>query len=158
MSRQPPPWWPENEPWPPGRHRWRRMRGHYPFFRRLGCLFAVFSLLGVAVFTAITVVVINGLGIIHLPVDVFKGLFPVAGIFLALMIVMVVLAGTNLRRMSVPLDDLLAASNRVAEGDYSARVEEKGTARGLVADKSIQFNGIPAAGRRPAKTCPARRR
>ena len=32
----------------------------------------------------------------------------------------------SLRRMSVPLDDLLNASNRVAEGDYSARVEEKG--------------------------------
>jgi signal transduction histidine kinase len=32
----------------------------------------------------------------------------------------------NLRRMSMPLDDLLNASNRVAEGDYSVRVEEKG--------------------------------
>ncbi len=102
------------------------MRGHYPFFRRLGCLFAVFSLLAVAFFAAVIAVVLNGLGIIDVPVDVFPGLFPVVGVFLALMIVMVVLAGTNLRRMSVPLDDLLAASNRVAEGDYSARVEEKG--------------------------------
>jgi two-component system OmpR family sensor kinase/two-component system sensor histidine kinase BaeS len=33
---------------------------------------------------------------------------------------------SNLRRMSIPLDDLLNASNRVAEGDYSVRVEEKG--------------------------------
>jgi len=32
----------------------------------------------------------------------------------------------SLRRMSIPLDELLNASNRVAEGDYSARVEEKG--------------------------------
>lgn len=30
------------------------------------------------------------------------------------------------RRMSRPLDDLLQASQRVAEGDYSVRVEEKG--------------------------------
>jgi two-component system OmpR family sensor kinase/two-component system sensor histidine kinase BaeS len=32
----------------------------------------------------------------------------------------------SLRRMSMPLDDLLHASDRVAEGDYSARVDEKG--------------------------------
>jgi signal transduction histidine kinase len=102
------------------------MRGRYPFFRRLGCLFAGFGFLGVAVFVAVLVIVTYSLGIIQVPAAVFQGLFPVAGVFLAFMIVMVVLAGTNLRRMSVPLDDLLAASNRVAEGDYSVRVEEKG--------------------------------
>ncbi|HZJ23218.1 MAG TPA: ATP-binding protein, partial [Anaerolineales bacterium] len=32
----------------------------------------------------------------------------------------------SLRRMSVPLDNLLEASDKVAEGDFSARVEEKG--------------------------------
>jgi signal transduction histidine kinase len=79
-----------------------------------------------AVFVAVIVFVINGLGIIHLPADQFQGLLPFAGIFLALMIAMVVIAGTNLRRISIPLDDLLAAANRVAEGDYSARVDEKG--------------------------------
>jgi signal transduction histidine kinase len=89
-------------------------------------LFAIFSFLGLAVFAAVIAIVINGLGLIHVPVDMFQGLIPVAGVFLAFMIVMVVLAGTNLRRMSVPLDDLLAASNRVAEGDYSTRVDEKG--------------------------------
>jgi len=31
-----------------------------------------------------------------------------------------------MRRLSAPLDDLLAAADRVAEGDYSAHVEEKG--------------------------------
>jgi len=35
-------------------------------------------------------------------------------------------AGANLRRMSVPLDDLLAASHRLAEGDYSVRVVPHG--------------------------------
>lgn len=32
----------------------------------------------------------------------------------------------NLRRMSMPLDDLLNASSRVAEGDFTVRVEERG--------------------------------
>ena len=35
-----PPWWPENEEWPP--KRWRHMRGT-PFFRRMGCFFLVFN-------------------------------------------------------------------------------------------------------------------
>jgi len=125
-NRQPPRWWPENEPWPPSRHHWRRKGRPFPFFRRLGCLFAGFSFLGLTVFVSIFIAVINGLGIIHIPIGMFRGVLPFAGIFLGLMIAMVVLAGSNLRRMSVPLDDLLAASNRVAEGDYSTRVEEKG--------------------------------
>ena len=128
------------------------MRGHYPFFRRLGCLFAVFSLLAVAFFAAVIAVILNGLGIIDVPVDVFPGLFPVVGVFLALMIVMVVLAGTNLRRMSVPLDDLLAASNRVAEGDYSARVEEKGPPEVLSLTRAFNSMASRLAGRRPTAT------
>jgi len=32
----------------------------------------------------------------------------------------------NLRRMSMPLDELLEASNRVADGDFTVRVEERG--------------------------------
>ena len=139
-KRQRPPWWPENEPWPPKRRHWRRMGSHYPFFRRLGCLFVGFSFLGLAVFISVVVFVINGLGIIHIPVDLFQGLLPFAGIFLALMIVMVVLTGTNLRHMSVPLDDLLAASSRVADGEYSTRVEEKGPPEILALTKA--FNSM----------------
>jgi len=52
---------------------------------------------------------------------------PTGGVLLALMISLVVVAGANLRRMSMPLDDLLAASRRVAEGDYSVRVDPRGT-------------------------------
>ena len=123
---QPPPWWPENEPWPPKRRHWRRERGHYPFFRRLGCLFAAFNFLGIAVFISVVVFVVNGLGIIHIQVNLFKGLLPFAVIFLALMIAMVVMAASNLRRISIPLDELLVAAHRVADGDFSTRVAEKG--------------------------------
>ena len=139
-KRQPPSWWPENEPWPPMRRHWHRGRGPYPFFRRLGCLFAAFNFLGVVVFVTVVIFVINGLGIIHIPVDLFQGLLPFSGIFLALMIALVVLAGTNLRRISVPLDDLLAASNRVAEGDYTTRVDEKGPPEVLSLTKA--FNSM----------------
>ena len=139
-KRQPPPWWPENEPWPPKRGHWRRERGRFPFFRRLGCLFAAFNFLGMAVFVSVVVFVINGLGIIHIPADLFQSLLPFAGIFLALMIAMLVMAGANLRRISIPMDELLAAANRVAEGDYSTRVYEKGPAEVLSLTKA--FNSM----------------
>jgi signal transduction histidine kinase len=102
------------------------MSRHSPFFRRLGCLFAIFSVFGITIFTGLIIFVINRLGIIQVPVGILQALLPVAGLFLAFMIVLIVMAGTNLRRMSAPLDDLLMGSNRVAEGDYSTRVDEKG--------------------------------
>jgi signal transduction histidine kinase len=42
------------------------------------------------------------------------------------MLVFVPIFVFSLRRFSRPLDDLLTASDRVADGDYSVRVEEKG--------------------------------
>jgi signal transduction histidine kinase len=44
--RNRPPWWPENEPWPP---RHRRHHGPPRFIRRLGCLFASLVLFTAAV-------------------------------------------------------------------------------------------------------------
>ncbi len=120
-----PPWWPENEPWPPRRRHLRR--GPYrPFFRRLGCLFLLLNLVGAAFFVAIIILLLNSLGLISVAVNRVQWLLPAGGVLLALLISAVVVAGTNLRRMSLPLDDLLAASHRLAEGDYSARVTPYG--------------------------------
>ncbi len=121
-----PPWWPENEEWPPRRRPWRNWRGRNPFLRRLGCVFAVFNLFGFILFVVIVGLILNAFGIIHLSLSQFQWLLPLGGVFLAFVIAMVALAGMNLRRMSVPLDGLLSASHRVADGDYSARVDEKG--------------------------------
>lgn len=116
-----PSWWPENEPWPPRRRHWAR--GTFrPFFRRLGCLFLLLNLVGAAFFVAIIILLLNSLGLISVAIHQAQWLVPAGGVLLALLISAVVVAGTNLRRMSLPLDDLLAASHRLAEGDYSARV------------------------------------
>jgi signal transduction histidine kinase len=64
---------------------------HYPFFRRMGCLFLLFNLLGLAVLVGMIAFIARWLG-----------------------------------RVVVPLDDLLHAADRVGQGDYSARVQEKG--------------------------------
>lgn len=128
MSEHRPPWWPANEEWPPRDPRsWRRMGRHNPFFRRLGCLFLAFNLVTLASFLAAIGFVLNLFGLINLSSPQFQWALPVTGIFFAFVIIMTVLAAiVYLRRMSLPLDDLLNASNQVAGGDYSARVEERG--------------------------------
>ena len=123
--RRRPPWWPENEDWPP--KRWQYMRGQ-PFFRRMGCFFFGFSFLAF----------VGLLGILRLvlasfidfpgspPLNRPDFIFPLG--FAGFLILMAVIfwGARTLRRMSMPLDDLLDASNKVAEGDYSVRVEAKG--------------------------------
>src|SRR5215212_8420142 len=123
--RQRPPWWPENEEWPP--KRWRYMRGN-PFFRRMGCFFFGFAFLAF----------VGLLGILRLvlaPFLDFQGappfdrpdyIFPFAFLGFILLVFTIGWGARSLRRMFTPLDELLNASDRVANGDYAARVEEKG--------------------------------
>ena len=123
---QRPPWWPQNEEWPP--KRWRYMRGK-PFFRRMGCLFILFSLFAFTGFLALLrfilapFIEIHGVPPLERPDLIF--MFGFAGFFILLAVLF--WGGRTLRRMSMPLDELLDASNKVANGDYSVRVEPKGS-------------------------------
>ena len=126
--RQRPPWWPENEDWPPTRDAWRRVRRRNPFFRRMGCFFFGFAFLAF----------IGLLGILRFVLASFfnfEGPPPLDGpgymiLFAFLGAILLVLAvawgARSIRRFSRPLDQLVEASHKVAEGDYSIRVEEKG--------------------------------
>jgi signal transduction histidine kinase len=124
-SRQRPPWWPENEEWPP--KRWRHMRGR-PIFRRMGCFFIIFNffacvgLLAVLQFILAPYVDLHGIP----PLDRPDFILPFGLLGILIFVTAVYWAVRGLRRMSMPLDDLLEASNKVAEGDYSVRVEAKG--------------------------------
>jgi len=123
-----PPWWPENEEWPPrDRRAWRYMGRRNPFFRRLGCAFLIFNLIGFVLLFSISAFILNILGVLHISGNQFGLLLPTAGILFAFLVIGFVFATRNLRRMSRPLDELVEASNKVAEGDYSARVDVKGT-------------------------------
>ncbi len=123
-----PPWWPENEDWPPRDQRaWRYMGGRNPFFRRLGCAFLIFNLIGFVLLFSISAFILNILGVLHISGNQFNLLLPAAAILFAFLVMGFVFATRNLRRMSRPLDELVEASNKVAEGDYSARVDVKGT-------------------------------
>lgn len=122
VPRQRPPWWPENEDWPPRRGHLR----HNPFFRRVGCLFLLFNLFGIVFFALVISLIAQALGLVDLHLQGFTWILPL-GVFLLATLVMG-WSFSRVRRMSRPLDELLEASRRVAEGDYSVRVEEKGVA------------------------------
>lgn len=115
-DRRPPPWWPDNEPWPPSHGpRWER-RGRF-FQYRLA------SLLGVL-----------------LPLAFFGGMFLLRSIFgtgphpprplwapwwFAFAFIVFVFVMT-MRRVGRPLGDVISAAERVASGDFKVRVRESG--------------------------------
>src|SRR5215212_7532856 len=110
--RQRPPWWPENEEWPP--KRWRYMRGN-PFFRRMGCFFFAFAflafmgLLGILRLILTTFIDPSGSPTLARP----DYIFPLGALGFILLIFAVGWGARSLRRMSRPLDELVNASNKV---------------------------------------------
>ena len=123
--RERPPWWPENEEWPPSREAWQRIGRRNPFFRRMGCVFFAFAFLA---FTGL-------LAVLRLIFTVFHGspalnrpdmLIPFGFLAFVLMLIAISWGVRSVRRWSAPLDNLVEASSKVADGDFSARVEERG--------------------------------
>ncbi len=127
LSEHRPSWWPENEEWPPrDRRAWRWMGRRNPFFRRMGCVFLLFNLIGFVLLFSISAFILNVLGLVHVAGNRFSLLLPAGAILFTITVLILVAANHNLRRISKPLDELVEASNRVADGDYSVRVAENG--------------------------------
>jgi signal transduction histidine kinase len=103
------------------------MRGN-PFFRRMGCFFMIFNVFAIIGFLALIRFIFAPFIEIHgAPVSEPLNSFLPFGVGGFLILLAAIFWGVrNLRRMSMPLDELLDASNRVADGDFSARVDEKG--------------------------------
>lgn len=99
-----------------------------PFFRRMGCFFFGFAFLAF----------VGLLGILRWvlapffdfpgspPFDRAGYILPIAFLGFILLVFTIGWGARSLRRMFTPLDELFRASERVANGDYSVRVEEKG--------------------------------
>ncbi len=121
-----PPWWPQDEPWPPvgpPYRRWYSPRGRFLWRIRLllGGLFFLF-------FIIVPVVSFWFAGGYH---GVFDGrgrpFFFGPGLLFVLLIVLGITAmGRAFRRVGAPLGDLIEAAGHVADGDYSTRVPERG--------------------------------
>jgi len=112
-----PPWWPEGEPFPPtGPGSWPGMRRH--FVRRIvvaaGLFFVLLVLASAFVFRALS----SPLG-----PGPRRGLAPIVVVLLVLAVIAV---ARSVRRMAGPVGDVMDAAERVAAGDYSTRVEERG--------------------------------
>ncbi|MFL5797446.1 MAG: sensor histidine kinase [Actinomycetota bacterium] len=116
-----PPWWPENEPWPPeGGAAWRRFRPPH-VARRIGFAFALFF--GLLFLTsALAVAVLSGL----FGLRRHHGLVPLAAVLGLVLLLGLISLGRWLRRLAAPVGEVMAAADRVAGGDYSVRVEERG--------------------------------
>src|SRR5262245_53422776 len=111
-----PPWWPDDEEWPPrGPEAWRGMR------RRFLRKFAI----GFGILFAGIVVLSWFFGVFVFGGDEHRGpfFFPFGLVLVAIVVFLVVRTG---RRFASPVVDVMEAADRVAAGDYEARVEERG--------------------------------
>jgi two-component system sensor histidine kinase BaeS len=119
-----PDWWPQNEAWPPDRAYWRHGRGR--LFRRLGCFLGAMLFTVLIVFTMLVILVASAVGLVRISRS-FGWLFPLGAVILFAGIFMISWAGRGLRRLTLPLADLVEASERVSAGDYSQKVQERGS-------------------------------
>ncbi len=103
------------------------MRGH--FFWRVGIFLALLFFLSVGACSFLLWFVATQIGVINLPTEPIRH-SPVSGIFLFVgIIVILVFAGRAFQRTATPLTDLMDAADRIADGDYSVRVDERGSRR-----------------------------
>jgi signal transduction histidine kinase len=116
--RRAPPWWPENEPWPPvrGSRPWRRHRAR--FVRRAGVGLSVLLFLVILGAQQVMSWMFGGF---PAQARVPRALWAVGLVF-----VIITVVSAAMRRFGVPMGDIVGAANRVADGDYSVRVSEHG--------------------------------
>ncbi len=115
FPRRPPPWWSPDEPFPPASRTraWHALRRR--FFLRMGALFAFLFLLacgGIATFTWLT--------------NNFLGRYPFGIAAVILIFVGLMITGRMLRRVTIPIGDMMEAAGRIADGDYTTRIAERG--------------------------------
>ena len=120
-SRRRPPWWPQNEPFPP-RRGWRGPPSG--FMRRMALFFVAIAVLSVIAATFLFWTLASAFGAADFPGGATRGL--------ALLFVFVVLAlaARSLRRLTRPVGDVIEAVGRVAEGDLTTRVAVRGAREG----------------------------
>jgi two-component system, OmpR family, sensor histidine kinase BaeS len=119
--RHRPPWWPEDEAWPPANAEqaedWSHTRGR--FMWRVGCFFIFMVVVLVSVVAFVSWLIGNLVG-----GSAGSGLAVLIGLFLVLLLIGLI--GRAVRRAAMPVGDLIEASGRVETGDFSARVQEEG--------------------------------
>ena len=116
--RQRPPWWPADYNWPPMRRRRRHSGGAF-LWRAAGFFLFVFFFP-----VAACVGLLWMLGILGDSSSTVSAAAFVVLILFGMGLLFAVFAG--LRRMAMPLGDIIDAAGQVEEGDFSARVRPRG--------------------------------
>ena len=149
--RRRPPWWPENEPWPPpmAAGRWGGPPWWGPGWQRggmrrgFGCLITMLA----------TLIVSVGVLVLWLLAGLFglaaEGPLAYLARPAALVVLLVgfvaLLVGIRIARgVARPLSELVDAAGRVEAGDYSVRVPESPRARGELRGLGRAFNTMAA--------------
>lgn len=128
FPRHKPPWWPEGEAWPPaGPPNWRAWKGPRRFFFwRVGALLGLLFTFACGGFFLLFSLAAGLLGQLGLPSESARYALAAASVSLLVILVVLAVLVRALRRLVSPLGDMMEAAGRVADGDYSARVEEHG--------------------------------
>jgi two-component system OmpR family sensor kinase/two-component system sensor histidine kinase BaeS len=92
----------------------------------MGYLFGLFWLIGLGAFTGIAWLAGSALGVLQLQPGALAWAVPVGIFAITIVVGSLVFTAHAVRRATLPIGDLLEAAGRVAEGDYSARVDERG--------------------------------
>lgn len=118
-----PPWWPEDEEWPPADWRTARRR----FVPRMAAL-----MLGLLLVAFVFCIVIGGLFWIARPNRRGRPrhlFIPVVGLFLLSLLFLIAARGfRSLRENAQALDEVMTNVNRIAGGDYDVHVAPRGWA------------------------------
>ncbi len=128
----PPPWWPDEEPWPPQKShnlkQWHIVRQR--FLRRMGCVF------GILLIAMVIIGLVMAQGMMQhrmpfpmrpIPQNIPIVIRIISWILFSGVILGLIFVGSLFRKAAVPIADMLEAAGKVADGDYSARVPEKGS-------------------------------
>lgn len=135
--RSAPPWWPEDEPWPPqGRHDpgWRYVRKR--FRRRIGIVFGLFIFLAIASGTLLFWLAATSAGLIIEPaVHLLSWRVP-AGVALFVLLMALLFSLRALRGAAMPVGDLLEALPHIFERFYKSG-DSSGSGLGLAIARYI---------------------
>jgi len=155
--RRRPPWWPENEPWPPPMRAggWGGPGGSWsgpPWWgpgrpgglrRGFGCLIVMLATLIVSVGVLVLWLLASLLG--HSSEQPLGFLArPAALVVLVVGFIALVVAIRIARGVGRPLSDLVDAAGKVEAGDYSVRVPDTARGRGELRGLSRAFNTMTA--------------
>lgn len=129
---QQPAWWPEGESWPPrggpGAEAWNHW-GRNMFGRVIG--FVLFALVMAAVAGGIAVMLFSRIALAEL--------LPLL-VVLAVVLMVFGFVARRIRRSFLPVQDLVRSAGRLADGDYSARVDSN--AAGAMQSVAASFNAM----------------